>query len=95
MPVYEYRCGTCRKITTVFGAVADKLDHTPCEACGFPKAHRIISRPSVRRSNLSKLERLDPKYDKQIDQAISNNPAADPDRLINRRGDISKGRDND
>ena len=95
MPVYEYRCGACRKITTLFGAVADKPDHTACEACGFPKAHRIISRPSVRLSILSKLERLDPKYDKQIDQAISNNPAADPDRLINRRGDISKGRDND
>jgi hypothetical protein len=44
---------------------------------------------------LSKRERLDPKYDKQIDQAIARNPAADPDRLINRRGDISKGRDND
>ena len=95
MPVYEYRCGACRKITTVFGTVADKPDHIACETCGFPKAHRIISRPSVRLSNLSKLERLDPKYDKQIDQAISNNPAADPDRLINRRGDISKGRDND
>ena len=31
----------------------------------------------------------------QIDQAIDSNPAADPDRLINRRGDISKGRDDD
>ena len=95
MPVYEYRCDSCREITTVFGAVAEKPDHVACKACGYNKAHRILSRPSVRLSNLSKLERLDPKYDKQIDQAIDSNPAANPDRLINRRGDISKGRDND
>ena len=95
MPVYEYRCDSCREITTVFGAVSENPDHVTCESCGVVKAHRILSRPSVRLSNLSKLERLDPKYDKQIDQAIARNPAADPDRLINRRGDISKGRDND
>ena len=42
-------------------------------------------------SKLSKVERLDPKYDKMVDRAMRNTQAAEPDRLINRRGDISKG----
>ena len=41
----------------------------------------------------SKVARLDPKYDAMVDKAMRNTPAADPDRLINRRGDIAKGRD--
>lgn len=44
-------------------------------------------------SKESKVARLDPKYDAMVDKAMRDTPSADPDRLINRRGDIAKGRD--
>ena len=40
----------------------------------------------------SKVGRLDPKYDAMVDKAMRDTPGADPERLINRRGDIAKGR---
>ena len=76
-------------------SVADKPEVIDCEYCGSNQTRRVISLPSVRLSNLSKVERLDPKYDRMVDSAMVSNPAADPDRLINRRGDISKGRRDD
>lgn len=54
-----------------------------CEACG-EEAARIISRPSVHLSKASKLDRLDPKYDKLVDKAMQSTPLAEPDRLIKK-----------
>ena len=65
-----------------------------CEHCQGV-ATRILSRPAVKLSAKSKVGRLDPKYDRMVDQAMRNTASADPDRLINRRGDIAKGRPDD
>ena len=92
MPTYEYRCDDCRALTAVQAPVSQARAPRPCERCGSARTRRIVSLPSVRLSNLSKAERLDPKYDKMVDRAMSNTRHADPDRLINRRGDISTGR---
>ena len=91
MPIYEYRCSDCRAVTSVMAPISRANAPCPCEHCGSEQTRRIVSRPSVHLSNLSKLERLDPKYDKMVDRAMDNTRDADPDRLINRRGDISKG----
>ena len=58
----------------------------------MPRPTRIVSRPFIQLSAKSKVGRLDPKYDKMVDRAMKNTTSADPDRLINRRGDIAKGR---
>ena len=92
MPLYEYRCQHCRAIVTRLASVQDIPANVACDHCDSLAA-RIVSRPSVHRSARSKAARLDPKYDKMVDRAMGNTAAADPDRLINRRGDISKGRD--
>ena len=92
MPLYEYRCGACGEVTTVMASVSASNDAVNCELCGA-ETHRIVSRPSVHLSSRSKVRRLDPKYDKMVDQAARNSPNSDPDRLINRRGDVAKGRD--
>lgn len=94
MPVYEYRCPDCRAVTGHFASLRDMPGQVPCGHCGGA-AGRIVSRPSVHRSAASKGARLDPKYDKMVDSAMRNTAAADPDRLINRRGDIAKGRMDD
>ena len=95
MPIYEYRCTVCGEISSLMTSVSNKPQAIDCEHCGSNDTVRVISLPSVRLSNLSKVESLDPKYDKMVDTAMASNPAADPDRLINRRGDISKGRRDD
>ena len=91
MPLYEYRCGECDGITSRLAPVHDIAPNAECPHCGG-LAQRIVSRPSVHLSKRSKVGRLDPKYDRAVDQAMRNTATADPDRLINRRGDIAKGR---
>ena len=94
MPIYEYRCNACGNVSTTLASINSIPTQIPCEHCAEPSP-RILSRPSVHLSARSKTARLDPKYDKRVDQAIRNTPMADPDRLINRRGDSAKGRPDD
>lgn len=94
MPIYEYRCESCGKVSTHLASINSIPTEVSCEHCA-KTAPRILSRPSVHLSARSKTARLDPKYDKRVDQAMRNTPMADPDRLINRRGDSTKGRPDD
>jgi putative FmdB family regulatory protein len=83
MPIYEYRCVGCGVVTSVFGRVSEHEQSLVCEACGH-SATRIISTPSVHLSKASKLDRLDPRYDKLVDNAMQSTPMAEPDRLLKR-----------
>jgi putative FmdB family regulatory protein len=88
MPLYEYRCPTCDALTTALKAAEDSAAPMRCESCGA-LAHRIISRPSVHRSRASKVGRLDPRYDKMVDKAMSNTGSADPDRHLRKMKPLS------
>lgn len=90
MPLYEFRCRRCGLATTRLGAISDAPRQVPCDACGA-EARRIISSPAVHLAPGSKVARLDPRYDQLVDRAMRRTPQADPERLINRRGDIAKG----
>jgi putative FmdB family regulatory protein len=83
VPLYEYRCRCCRALTTVLTRAADAPSGTRCDGCGA-EAERIVSRPSVHRSNSSKVARLDPRYDKLVDRAMAGTPAADPDAYLKK-----------
>ena len=83
MPLYEYRCKACAEISGVVCSVRELKASIDCEYCGSP-AGRIISRPSVHLSKASKLDRLDPKYDKMVDQAMNSTPNAEPDRILKK-----------
>ena len=63
---------------------------TACEHCG-ESAERIISRPSVHLSKASKLDRLDPKYDKMVDKAMASTQSAEPDRILKKMRPLSDG----
>jgi putative FmdB family regulatory protein len=41
MPLYEYRCSVCEKVTEIFISMKDAEEKIPCE-CGHT-AYRIIS----------------------------------------------------
>jgi putative FmdB family regulatory protein len=83
MPLYEYRCDHCGALTTALRPIAESSEPTPCDACGQP-AHRIVSRPSVHRDQASKVNRLDPKYDRMVDKAMKDTQHAEPDRHLAR-----------
>ena len=83
MPLYEYRCPACGEISTVVARISEVERTTPCEHCGAV-AERIISRPSVHLSKASKLDRLDPKYDRMVDSAMAKTPRAEPDHLLKK-----------
>jgi len=83
MPVYEYRCTDCGEITDLVVALEKLEKSIVCGHCGA-SAQRILSRPSVHRSKASKLDRLDPKYDKMVDRAMSSTQNAEPDRILKK-----------
>jgi putative FmdB family regulatory protein len=68
VPVYEYACLDCKKVVSVLVKRAAD-DGPPCPECGGRNVRRLISGFAFHRSMLSKLEQLDPKYDKMIDAA--------------------------
>ena len=91
MPLYEYRCADCGLMSTALRGVSERNQPLACE-CGNV-ATRVVSRPSVHLSNLSKVEKADPKYDKMVDQAMRNTQHAEPDRHLRRMKPISGGGD--
>lgn len=51
MPLYEYRCRTCRRrFTRLFRSVATVGDPGPCPSCGSTAVERLLSRVVVRRA---------------------------------------------
>ena len=58
MPIYEYRCQDCRRISD-FLILRLHEDFTPtCKRCGGANLERVMSRVNVRLSEESRLERL-------------------------------------
>ena len=92
MPTYEFRCSKCLEVSSIFASVDNRPTSIACSFCGSEETRAIVSRPSVVLSSKSKVERLDPKYDKLVDSAMARNPAADPDRLIRKMRDPAKGK---
>jgi putative FmdB family regulatory protein len=69
VPVYEYACLGCRKVVSVLVRRIGAEGKPKCPECGSAKVRRIISSFAFHQSILTKLEQLDPKYDKMIDAA--------------------------
>ena len=44
MPIYEYRCRACRRITAVLQRSAARATKPTCEHCGSSELQRAISR---------------------------------------------------
>lgn len=94
MPIYEYRCTECAGISSAVRPISESKLSTECEHCGA-NATRIVSRPSVHLSNMSKVEKLDPKYDRMVDGAMNSTRSADPERYLERMQPLSSGKRND
>ena len=49
MPIYEYRCNSCRKRTAVFVRTVSSPAAPTCEHCGSEDVERLFSRVAVLR----------------------------------------------
>jgi putative FmdB family regulatory protein len=80
MPIYEYACHKEKKFVEIMTRGYPGDDWVPaCPNCGSKKLTRMISRFQFHLSFISKMDALDPKYDKMID---SSNPDLSFDNLV-------------
>lgn len=65
MPIYEYRCADCRRITNVFvRSVSSSIPDVKCEHCGSMSVERAISKFGIGRTVSSIIEDYgDPSMD--------------------------------
>ncbi len=82
MPIYEYACHNCRKfVDVIVRRVSDAPSRPRCPACGGRRLTRMVSTFAFHQSLQSKIEQLDPKYDKMVDAA---NPHLSFDALVKK-----------
>ena len=67
MPLYEYQCGGCGSRFSVFVRSLGSTMEAQCDRCGSAEVTRTISSFAYHRSLDSRLDNLDPKYDKMLD----------------------------
>jgi putative FmdB family regulatory protein len=59
MPIYEYRCHSCRKRFSVLYRSFNVAGPVACRYCGAIGVERLVSKVAVLRSEESRLESLD------------------------------------
>jgi putative FmdB family regulatory protein len=83
MPIYEYRCRDCRRISSFLLLNLQEPLAPVCERCGSSSLERILSRVHVRLSEETRLERLaDPSTWAGVDE---NDPQSMA-RLLQKMG---------
>ena len=71
MPIYEYRCTSCKRKVTVITLRASETVDPQCDRCGSRKLDRLMSRFAMLRSDES---RLDDLADSGLDGVDENDP---------------------
>lgn len=69
MPVYEYQCDGCRQPFSKYLKSAGSAAPALCPVCGAATVRRLISRFQMHQTEKTKLENLDPRFEKELDWA--------------------------
>jgi putative FmdB family regulatory protein len=92
MPIYEYRCEKCRRITSVLTTRVTEKVEAVCEHCGGTKMSRLMSRFAMPRSEESRLESLaDPSRMGDVDENDPKSVARMMKRMGKEMGDEFSG----
>ena len=59
MPIYEYRCEACSRLTSQLILKSTAVTPPPCRACGSPRTQRVLSGFAYHRSEASRLAEFD------------------------------------
>lgn len=84
MPIYVFQCRRCDVRTEAFFRSLALNRTVACEACGSTDVERVFTPFAIYRSELTKLEQLDPKYFQKVDAALAHTADADPMRHLRR-----------
>ncbi|MFW6126736.1 MAG: FmdB family zinc ribbon protein [Thermodesulfobacteriota bacterium] len=77
MPIYEYRCLTCHKVSEFLVLSLNSPFAPACPHCGGTEMERVLSRVRVRLSEETRLERLaDPHRWGGLADLDENDPAS-------------------
>lgn len=91
MPIYEYRCGDCkRRVSIFFRSFSDANAAPQCPNCGGPNLLRLVSRVASVKSEEARLDALsDPSSFGDVDE---NDPKSMA-RFMRKMGDQVGGED--
>lgn len=93
MPIYEYRCQSCHRVSSRFFKAASSAGAgaaVGCAHCGAPGAERIMSSFAQGRTEADALRNLDPRYYKMVDSALGQAPPeSTPEHYLRRMAPFS------
>src|SRR3990172_7954262 len=87
MPIYEYRCQSCRKRTSVFVRSIGAKVKPRCEHCGSARLSRLISRVPVVRSGAEGLDDFDERMLGDVDENDPRSVARFARRMRDQMGE--------
>ena len=92
MPIYEYQCAKCSKLTSLLTTrVSEKVDAV-CRHCGGKKMRRLMSRFAMPRSDESRMDSLaDPSKLRDLDENDPRSVARVMKRMGTEMGDEFSG----
>lgn len=82
MPVYEYRCPSCGEAFSKYHRSLD-AGLVQCPRCGAAEVTRALSTFQMHQTTKTKLEQLDPKYERELEWVDRPHQADDPMKRIN------------
>jgi putative FmdB family regulatory protein len=92
MPIYEYQCEKCRKMTSVLTTRVSKKVDAVCAHCGGKKMRRLMSRFAMPRSEESRMDSLaDPSKLRDLDENDPKSVARMMKRMGTEMGDEFSG----
>jgi putative FmdB family regulatory protein len=94
MPIYEYRCEDCGKISEFLLIKSDEIFVPRCKKCKSKKMSRVLSRVRVARSEESRMESLtDPSKWAGLDEKDPKSIAKWAKRMEKELGEDMDGMD--
>lgn len=94
MPIYEYQCTPCGHVSSIYFRTTTDTPDLRCRYCGSSAVQRILSAFASPTSDLDKMSKLDPKYDKMVDAALRKAPAAsEPNHYLRQMASFSQAKE--
>ncbi len=96
MPIYEYRCDSCKRKTSVLTLRASEIVEPTCSHCGGRALHRLMSRFAMLRSEDARMDSLaDPGALGAVDESDPKSMARWMRRMGKELGEDAAGEDFD
>ncbi len=84
MPIYEFRCRSCRKKTTALVLVRARIDEVRCQHCGSGDLEKLWSRFAAPKSEEARMDAL---ADESTFAGVDENDPASVARAMKKMGE--------